>query len=312
MKSAYKKGLYFALLAALISGVANFTNKFAVGVITPPLFFTAIKNVGAGILIVSFILLAGKWQKLRALTKTEIYQLLAIALVGGTIPFYLYFTGLSQVPAINAALIHKTLVIWVAFLAVPLLKERLTKTMLLAVVLLFGGNLLVGGFKMFRLSNGELMILAATILWAAETILAKKTLRNVDPDIVTGVRLGLGSLILVGASLFLYPRALGKTFTLSSGQWLLLLLAIGTLTLYVAFWYRALKYAPATTVAAVLVTATLVTNLLSAIFVTHLWTMDMVLQALAMVLGLAVITRQARSFAKPLWSKKQAAPLPAP
>jgi len=68
--------------------------------------------------------------------------LLLIGLVGGSIPFYLYFEGLSKISAINGAIIHKSLVIWVALLAIPFLKENMSKLQALAVFALFGSNFL--------------------------------------------------------------------------------------------------------------------------------------------------------------------------
>ena len=122
MLTNHAKGIYLALITALISGISIFVNKFAVGAIQPPLVFTATKNVGVGLLIVGIILATRKWRLIRNLNRREIIYLILIGIIGGSIPFYLYFTGLSQIPAINAALIHKTLVVWVAFLAMPFFK----------------------------------------------------------------------------------------------------------------------------------------------------------------------------------------------
>ena len=48
-----------------------------------------------------------------------------VAVVGGSVPFVLFFEGLARAEATQAAFIQKTLVVWVALLAVPLLHERL-------------------------------------------------------------------------------------------------------------------------------------------------------------------------------------------
>ncbi len=251
------KGILFAFLAALISGFSVYINKFAVAAMPQPLLLTAVKNLGVGLLIIGLLVITGKWQLVKKLTKKEIILLTAIGVIGGSLPFYLFFTGLSQVPAVNAAVIQKTLVIWVAVLALPLLKERLSRRQIIAVALLFSGNLFIGGFKKFTFSPGEQMILAATILWAIETVIAKKALKTLDPDLVTAARMGLGSAILmVAAGPHLQPLTGGQLF------WVLLTAAF--LFAYVSVWYRALKFAGATVVTGVLVAATLVTNALSA------------------------------------------------
>jgi drug/metabolite transporter (DMT)-like permease len=294
MLSTTRKGIYLAFFAAFISGVSIFVNKFAVTAITPPLFFTATKNLSVGLIVIGIVVLTAKWKQLKKLSKRDLTYLTLIGIIGGSIPFYLFFTGLAQVSAINAALIQKTLVIWVALLAVPFLKEKLTKIQSLAVFLLFGSNLLVGGFSGFKFSTGEFMILAATLFWAVETIMVKKVLPNVDPVIVTAFRMGLGSLILMVATFITVPGAFTKELMLTNSQVFWLVLTVVALLGYVLSWYRALKHAPAITVSAILVASTLVTNVLSAIFLTHTWNGLLTLQAVVMLGGVALFWVEAK------------------
>jgi drug/metabolite transporter (DMT)-like permease len=282
------KGIYLALITAFISGIAIFVNKFAVTAIQPPVVFTAVKNAGVGLLILSLLLASRKWKLVKKLKRRELIYLVLIGIIGGSIPFYLFFTGLTQIPAINAVIIQKTLVIWVALLAIPLLKEKMSVLQIFGVILLFGANLLVGGFQGFTFLEGEFLVLIATIFWAIENVLAKKILPTVDPDIVVSARMGLGSIILLGAAAITAPAALTKSLSLTPTQWLFMIIAIATLLGYVMSWYRALKYAPATTVASILVASTLITNVLSAIFVTHTWTILMGIQGVLMIIGIAV------------------------
>ena len=48
-----------------------------------------------------------------------------IGVIGGSVPFILFFNGLAMASAPSAAFIHKTLFVWVVLLAVPFLGERL-------------------------------------------------------------------------------------------------------------------------------------------------------------------------------------------
>lgn len=284
----FDKGVKLALITALVSGVSIFINKFAVGVITPPLVFTGVKNSLVAILIISLILFSRKWKQLTKLDKGQLSKLALIGIIGGALPFYLFFTGLSQISAINGALIHKTLVLWVIVLAVPFLKEKLSTWQGLAVLILFVSNLLVGGFKGFAFSVGELFVLMATLLWAVENIIAKKVLSDVDIDLVVAARMGLGAIILMTVALFVYPQNLPQMLSLSLSQSLWMLATAIALLAYVMTWYRALKFAPVITVATILVSATLVTNLLSAIFITGTWNLKMLWQAGMIVLGLGI------------------------
>ena len=55
-------------------------------------------------------------------------------MIGGSVPFVLFFEGLARAEATQAAFIQKTLVVWVALLAVPLLRERFGVPHALAIV----------------------------------------------------------------------------------------------------------------------------------------------------------------------------------
>jgi drug/metabolite transporter (DMT)-like permease len=289
--AAIRKGILLALLAAFISGFSIFLNKIALDVINPPLVFTTVKNVSVGLLILGWILTSGKWKIIKNLNHRETGLLALIGIIGGALPFYLFFTGLSQIPAITGAIIQKSLVLWVALLAIPILKEKLSVLQILGVLTLFWANIYIGGFPGFKLSPGEFMVLAATILWAGENILAKKVLPTVDPDIVTAARMGFGSLLLLTASLTIYPKALLHLAALTATGWGWLAISVILLLAYVTSWYRALRLAPATLVTSVLVSATVVTNILSAIFITRTWTPIMVLQILLIAVGLGLLIR---------------------
>jgi len=282
------KGIQFAFFTALISGVSIFINKFAVSTVGQPLVFTAFKNSLVGILILGILIATKKWKKIFSLGRKDKINLTLIGIIGGSLPFYLFFTGISQISAINAAMIHKTLVIWVALLAIPLLKEKINKTHVAAVGLLFLSNLVIGGFKGLTFSRGELLILSATVLWAIETIVAKKTLLNIDPDIVVAARMGIGAAILIGAGVFTTPAAFNKILNLSFTQWGIVLATATLLLGYVMSWYRALKYAPAITITSVLVASTIVTNVLSAVFITHSWNINQTFQAIFIFAGLGL------------------------
>lgn len=285
----HTKGLYLAFLTALISGVSNFVNKFAVASFETPVMLPAIRNSLVGLLLLGSLVTFGKREKslseVRALTKKQLLQLVGVAIIGGALPFYLFFTGLSQIPAVNASIIHKSLVFWVVLLAIPLLKEKLTKTQALAVLMLFAGNLMIGGFRGLSFSTGEFMVLSATLLWAVETVVIKKLLVSINPDLIATTRMGLGSLLLLITSAIISPAGFTQLATLTSTQWFWISLTSIMLFGYVSFWYRALKYTPAISVSAILVSATLVTNILSAIFITHAWHPILTYQGMLIFVG---------------------------
>src|SRR3989338_5782831 len=273
--------------AALISGTNNFITKIGVTVVSDPVFFTTLKNIVTVVLLMGAVIMLRKWKEAATLTRKEWTQLGLIGVIGGAIPFALFFTGLSMTSALSGALIHKTLVFWVLLFAYPFLKERLSPLALLGVVAVFGANILLSGFKGFHIGTGELLIFAATILWAVENIIAKKTLARVSALFVASARMTIGSVLLLG-----FLAVSGRMVSvagLDAAQWGVTLLTGALLFGYVLSWYTALKYAPATYVAALLVPATLVTNILTMVFITHTITGIQIASAALTAVGVGLL-----------------------
>lgn len=287
MDKNIKYATYLALATAVISGFSNFLNKIAVTAIKDPIVFTTLKNSLVAIFIIGALLILKKIPEILSLNKNQIIKLVLIGIIGGSLPFALFFTGLTMTSALNASLIHKTLFVWILLLAIPLLKERLTRIQWLGVGAIFAANLIVGGFTGFKYNSGELMILIATILWAVENIIAKIVLKNISSLIVAGARMIIGSVILLS---FLLIRGGGSAiFTMNFDNWLWTFITAGLLFGYVTTWYAALKRAPATYVATLLVPATLATNVLSAIFITRVFTIPQFISAGLFVLGILLM-----------------------
>jgi len=285
--SALKTGTGLALVAAVISGSNNFLTKIGVTVVSDPVFFTTLKNLVTVTLLVGAVVLLRKWKEVTLLSRKEWTQLALIGTIGGAIPFALFFTGLSMTSALSGALIHKTLVFWVLLLAYPFLKERLSPIALLGIVAIFGANVMLGGFKGFHFGQGELLILMATILWAVENIIAKKTLVRVSPVVVASARMMIGSALLLGFLAF--TGRLVSVAALGATQWGVTILSGILLFGYVLAWYSALAKAPATYVAALLVPATLITNILSMVLITHTVSGMQVASAALTALGVGML-----------------------
>jgi drug/metabolite transporter (DMT)-like permease len=267
MTGNIKKGIIFSFLTAGISGFSIFYNKLVITQGIDPLIFNLLKNGGVA-LVISFLLIPiNKFPDIKKLTMRDWQKLILIGIIGGSIPFILYFEGLKTVSAINANLIHKTLFIWVAAMAIPYLGEKVNVWQVIGYLLVAWSNLFIGGFSGLKGSTGELMILAATILWSLENIIAKVTLKNIDSHIMGWGRMIFGSLILVFIAFFQ-----GKLWLIASIPGNLILPTVGSIILlsgYIITWYKALKLAPATVITSVLILATPVTNILTAVFISH-------------------------------------------
>jgi drug/metabolite transporter (DMT)-like permease len=255
-------GIGLAFVTALVSGLSIFVNGFAVKQLTDPAVFTTLKNAVAAIVLVSLMAATVRPVELRAIRPRSWAWLAAIGIVGGSVPFLLFFGGLAIASAPSAAFIHKTLFVWVALLAIPLLGERLGWLQVAALGVLLAGQALLLSPAGLSWGLGETMIAAATLLWAIETIIAKRVLRDVPAAVVGAARLGFGLVVLVGY--LALTGSLGSIATLTLGQWGWIALTGLLLSSYVASWYAALKRAPASAVTAILVLGAPVTATLQA------------------------------------------------
>ena len=136
-------GVLLAVATALISGVSIFVNALAVKQLPDPAVYTTLKNLVAGIVLVALAAATIRPTQVRALPAASWGKLALIGLIGGSVPFLLFFGGLAQASAPSAAFIHKTLFIWVALLAVPFLGERLGLAQLGALAVLLVGQALI-------------------------------------------------------------------------------------------------------------------------------------------------------------------------
>lgn len=282
-----KKGIIFALITAFISGLSIFYNKLVIIKGIDPLIFNIIKNGGAAILLSLLIITSPKRNKLSSISVAQWKKLILIGIIGGSIPFLLFFEGLRQVSAANANLIHKTLFLWVAFMAIPILGEKLNIKQIIGYLLIAWANIFIGGLSRFTGSMGEMMILGATILWSIENIIAKIALKDIDYKVVAWGRMFIGSIFLIILALIQNKLVLLTRLNPS-----LLMPVIGSvffLTGYVYFWFKALKFAPATVVTSVLILATPITNILSTVFITHNLPHSQVVNLLFTGLGVTMI-----------------------
>ncbi len=255
-------GIEFALLAAVVSGFAVFTNGLAIRRFDDATVYTAAKNLIAGAIIVAALA-----ARQRTSTRVEfdaprptIARLALVATIGGAVPFVLFFEGLARATSTNAAFIHKTLVIWVAIGAWALLRERVTVVHVGAIALLLAGHVMLTGHPPTEWGAGELMMLAATLLWAVEVLIVKRLMPTVVPHVVAAARMAGGSLLLVA---WLSMRGdLSDLLALSPHQWAWLALTGATLSVFVLTWYTALSLAPAVDVTSILVLGAVITGLL--------------------------------------------------
>jgi drug/metabolite transporter (DMT)-like permease len=256
-------GILLAIGAALISGLAIYLNAFGVKQLPDAAVYTTLKNAVAAVVLIAVVVGLGGVRDVRAIDRRHWPAVLAVGVIGGSVPFVLFFTGLAQASAPSAAFIQKTLFLWVALLAVPFLGERLGLASIIGLAVLLIGQALVLPPERIQWGTGETLILAATLFWAAETVLVKRLLGSIPGTTMAALRMGVGMIAL--AAYLVVSGRLGVLAGLAPTQWGWVLLTGLLLAGYVGTWFAALQRAPASVVTSVLVLGAVVTGALTAV-----------------------------------------------
>ena len=258
-----KKGILLILGTALISGLSIFINQFGVKVINPYIF-TGLKNMVVVGLLFSAIFYLKEWPALRNLNRKQWLTLTLIGLVGGSIPFLLFFKGLAMASGAEAAFLHKTMFIYVAVLAPLFLKEKISRKLLGAMFFLLLGNALllkIGLNSVWGFGRGHFLILLATLFWASEQIISKKAVSFISPRIVAWGRMFFGFVFISIFWLVTGQLQLLSALSVKQIGWVLItaLFLFG----YVMTWYTGLKYVRVSVAACLLTLGGPITALLS-------------------------------------------------
>ncbi|OGZ41728.1 MAG: hypothetical protein A3B04_02565 [Candidatus Portnoybacteria bacterium RIFCSPLOWO2_02_FULL_39_11] len=279
------KGLLLVFSTAVISGFSVFINKYSVSVINPYIF-TFLKNALVALVLCGVVFLFAKWTTLKSLTKKQWLLLLTIGLVGGGIPFLLFFKGLSLTTAAQGAFIHKTMFLFVMILAVVFLKEKITKNFLIGALLLLLGNLIALKTLPVLFGWGDALILLATMLWAIENTISKYVLKDLPGTIIAWGRMFFGSIFILGYLGF--TGQINIMSRLTAGQIGWTAITAGLLFAYVMTWYNGLKYVPVSVAAAILLIGSPITTLLTLINA-HKIALPDIQSGLLLILGTAFI-----------------------
>ena len=256
-----KKGIFLVLCTAFVSGFSIFLNSFAVKGFNP-FAFAFLKNAVVAVFLLSLLILLKDFSKLKQLKTGHWKQLASIGLIGGSIPFLLFFYALKLTTSANAGFFHKTLFIWASLLALFFLKEKISHAFIVGVVLLFVGNFLLFGPNAFGFP--EALVLIAAILWAAENVLSKHVLKELSGTIVAFGRMFFGSVFIL--AFLALTGQLSSAFILSMPQLQWVFVTSFLLFLFVFTYYSGLKHLPVHKAASLLLLAQPITAFLSFAF----------------------------------------------
>ncbi len=256
------KGYFLVFTTAIISGFAIFINKFGVSVVNPYIY-TFLRVLTVAIFLTSSFFFFKNWRVLKDLTKKQWFLLITIGLIGGSIPFLLFFKGLSLTLAAKGSFIHKTMFIYVVVLAYLFLKEKIDRKFLLGGLVLLIGNLILLKKLSFQINQGDLFVFLATLLWAIENTISKYVLRDLEGKTLAWGRMFFGSIFIF--LFLLLTNQIHLIFTLNSKQLFWVLTTAVILLGYVITWYTGLKYIPVSKATVILLLGSPITTFLNLI-----------------------------------------------
>ncbi len=303
--SGYNKGLAFAFLTAMVSGFSVFFSSFVVKGLNP-FVFTTMKNILVAVFLLSMLFLFKEFSSLRRLSRTQWAKLGLIGIVGGSLPFWLFFYAVklgsevySTPYGVVAGFFHKTfLFVFVAILASVFLKEKLSRNFLIGGLVLLVGNFLLAK-NFFGIGLPEMLLFIAVTLWAVENVISKWALRDLSGNHVAFGRMFFGSIVLLG---LIFATGQGGEFLSFNSNAVFWSLATAVpLFFFVFFWYNGLKHIEASKATVILMLGQPVTLLLSLVFSgaipspTELLAMGLILAGVIVVIGFSAIARFVRS-----------------
>ncbi len=285
------KGILLVLATAIISGVSIFANSYFVTKIDPA-GLTFLKNSLTAAAVLGIILIGAKYSakknigQIKSLTKKQWSRLVLVGLIGGSIPFLLFFEGLALIQGTSGALIHKTMFILVAIPAVLFLKEKIGKLFFGLALLLLTGNMLLLNADFSQIGIGHALVLAATIFWATENTYSKHLLKDINGTTLAFGRMFFGSIFILAYMAF--TSNIAQVLSLNVEQWSQVLIASLFLIGYVLTWYNGLKYIPVTLATSILLIGAPITTFLNWIFLDKILTFNQITGSFIIIGALAI------------------------
>lgn len=244
------KGTAIAFISiALFSLYAVFGKMLLTNV--SPFTILLLNQMLAGIILVLILDLIKRIHELKDISKKDIKHIYIISIFSSIVAPLLFLVGLGLTSATNTILIGKSEAVLTSILAVFVLKERITIHQIIGTLIMFTGIIIIAteNFSLGMSFNiGEFLILISALSYAVGTILFKKHIHHIAPEIIITLRNLFGASMLFIISIFMIDfssvlQVMGINFIT-----ILLWLVILTTIIGQYLWYKALEITSATNV----------------------------------------------------------------
>ncbi len=190
----FSPAFFYLVIAAIIWGATVPIMKITLREI--PLFSLATIRMGfASILLLPFV------YKDINIDRDDIPLMVLIAILGTNLNLGLFFFGVKNSPAINSSVITSTTPIFTLLSAHILIREKLSRKLLIGTLLALFGTIVIIGIPVLGLdgetSLGSLALLGSTLAWVGYELVSKKALKKYRPLTITFFTMALGTLFFI-------------------------------------------------------------------------------------------------------------------
>lgn len=264
----YRLGMILAFGSLLWSGTYSALAKGLTSFVSPITLLVLSEALTAMFIMMTFGVVP-LMKKALKLQRHEVIMAMVVGLMNSALAPLLWYEGLSETTAMNASLLSCADVLTIIILSHFILGENLSRTQIIGgLVILMGIALMnVGHGTGFSMNRGDVMVLAAAVTGGTGSVIFKRYLADVMPELAIIIRNITGMSIVIVVGLFLEHPVLREVVNFPLQKVMLLItFAFFSRYLNLTFYYEALERLPATTLSLVEIGAPL-TGLLFAFLI---------------------------------------------
>ncbi len=229
------------LLTTVLWGAGPVAGKVALQGI--PTITVGLLRFGLASLIL-FLVAGGRISGWRTLGRRDLTVLVLLGVLGASVNHLFFFFALGLAPASHASIIAPTTSpIWTMLLAVRLAGERVTRGLVVGILLCVAGVLLVvqpspGGSASAHgvVLLGDFLFLLAGLAWGIYSYLCKVAMRRHSAETSLAYAMGIGGLLLLPWALLERPWSVLRNASLSAWGGLAYLVLANTVLAYL--WWN--------------------------------------------------------------------------
>ncbi len=321
--SQKRLGLVLAFGTLVWSGTYNALAKGLTPFLSPMTLLLLSETLTAVFIIMTFgfVPLLKKFVKMDS---ASIRMSIVVGLINSAVAPLLWFTGLSYTTAVNATMLSSAEVVCVLVLSHYLLSEHMSRMQMTGMLIVIIGiviiNILATG-EGLSVHIGDILILLGSIASGAGSVLFKKYLSHVMPELAIVIR-NIAGIVAVGFISLIVSNSVSAEVAAFPMQKVLLLLAFAFFSRYLnlTFFYEALDRLPATTLSLIQIASPL-TGVFFAFLILgeHIYSYH-VLGGIFIIFGLVLEQMSEQSFRSlrgrgflhiPLWKRESIVSQPA-